>query len=623
MTKPEGATGETDAAGPARDDLARLVALASAGGTPEATIRDAAAIVAEQFGSPIVAVSVRLGAREYNDTVERDASSDAGWRRILEAMALDVRTTPRAIGRLYTSQPSGAVATMAAPIVSDSGGVSGSLAVITACATRGELEARVTELRAVCAAVSTALAAAMRARPGADAGGAQAAGAIGRASAYAGITELAFALTNNLRNKLGCDQVIMGMPRGQRIRITAISGLDDVKPRSPGTAAVREALEETLDERRVLCAQNDDAWQGGSLTTGHRLHRAWHESAGNASVASVPLFSGDEVVAVLGLRRRSDEPFTREEIENVQKLVGPFGPAIPVVNRATRGIVTHAVDAAASTGRRLFSRQGWGHRLVAVAMMCFAAWFLFGTMPFRVSVNAVLTPQDVTQLSAPFAGTLELVAVRSGDRVEAGQVLCQFDTGEIELQAAEARAEIEALGVEIDRALATRDIGAATLAAARRDAAEAKLGVYEHRIAAGTVRAPADGTIIGGDLRERVGQLLPLGEPLLRFAPEGAVRVELLASEGSVDEFHAGLTGAFSPTARPGERRSITVQRVSPSAEVRDGQNVFIAEATIDDPPAWMRLGMEGVARVEVEDRPVWWVALHRVSDFFRMRLWI
>jgi hypothetical protein len=55
----------------------------------------------------------------------------------------------------------------------------------------------------------------------------------------------------------------------------------------------------------------------------------------------------------------------------------------------------------------------------------------------------------------------------------------------------------------------------------------------------------------------------------------------------------------------------------------RNGKNVFIAEATVEDNPAWMRAGMEGVARIDAGTRRVWWVALHRMIDYLRLTFWL
>ena len=64
-----------------------------------------------------------------------------------------------------------------------------------------------------------------------------------RAASCETTAELAFAITNELRNKLGCEQVSLGMVRRGRVKVVSISGLDEVKKQSPGVAAMIGAME--------------------------------------------------------------------------------------------------------------------------------------------------------------------------------------------------------------------------------------------------------------------------------------------------------------------------------------------------------------------------------------------
>ena len=90
-----------------------------------------------------------------------------------------------------------------------------------------------------------------------------------------------------------------GGVRRRRVRLIAISGFDDVKPRSPGTLHIRQAMEECLDSVTVIVRQIEEKWSGEPLSSGHRLHRRWHEATGNAAVVSIPLVA-DGVCAAAG-----------------------------------------------------------------------------------------------------------------------------------------------------------------------------------------------------------------------------------------------------------------------------------------------------------------------------------
>jgi hypothetical protein len=84
---------------------------------------------------------------------------------------------------------------------------------------------------------------------------------------------------------------------------------------------------------------------------------------------------------------------------------------------------------------------------------------------------------------------------------------------------------------------------------------------------------------------------------------------------------HSGLEGRFVTHARPDDPVAFTLERVNPSAELKEGSNVFLATATVERNPDWMRAGMQGVATVNAGKRPVWWVSLHRAIDFVRFHL--
>ncbi|MEM6314815.1 MAG: hypothetical protein AAF743_12045, partial [Planctomycetota bacterium] len=86
------------------------------------------------------------------------------------------------------------------------------------------------------------------------------------------VTELAFSITNNLRAKLGCDQVAIAAVSGRKLKLLSISGFADIVPRSPGVTAIRGATEEACDLREPIVVQAGYEHQH----TRHRLNEAWH-----------------------------------------------------------------------------------------------------------------------------------------------------------------------------------------------------------------------------------------------------------------------------------------------------------------------------------------------------------
>ena len=130
---------------------------------------------------------------------------------------------------------------------------------------------------------------------------------------------------------------------------------------------------------------------------------------------------------------------------------------------------------------------------------------------------------------------------------------------------------------------------------------------------------------MAGEAKYLVGDVVPLGKPLLEFAPHDDWAVELRVAGRNGTLVHGGQTGAVRDGRQP---RPITcrctVERVQPTATVVEGKHVFLARARLTNAGApWNLAGMEGVATLEVGPRRVWWVTLHRVVDFVRLHFWV
>ena len=64
------------------------------------------------------------------------------------------------------------------------------------------------------------------------------------------------------------------------------------------------------------------------------------------------------------------------------------------------------------------------------------------------------------------------------------------------------------------------------------------------------------------------------------------------------------------------------VHRISPVAEARDGRNYFEVECVLEESLGAMRPGLQGVARIVVDQRSFAWVMTHRLVDWMRIAAW-
>lgn len=50
--------------------------------------------------------------------------------------------------------------------------------------------------------------------------------------------------------------------------------------------------------------------------------------------------------------------------------------------------------------------------------------------------------------------------------------------------------------------------------------------------------------------------------------------------------------------------------------------NTFKVYCTVKDKAATWRPGMSGEGRIEIEEKPLWWILSHRLVDFVKLKVW-
>lgn len=620
-------TGPESAVGPSTttDAYAQIAACARGANSPEELYLGALRHIAATFDSPYAAIYIRDGSRVVDDSWHGGSADPAFWKSHLQRFLTEslAEGKPRA-HLLNPKRGATKIAFLSAPVVGTAGASIGAIALVVVRKDQVDVVRKLSILesltRFMCYAADTPIRDKV-VQPASDTAAPNQ--ALARSGRFSTPEELAFAITNHLRNKLGCEQVAMGLVLHRRVHILSVSGMDRIVTRSDGVRRMRAAMDECLDAGSPVVCQEESSWASDSPASGHRLHKQWRAAAKGDAVASIPLRVDDRTVAVLSVRKRSGDAFNNDQIEDIRKHVEPFAPALLLTRKASRGLWTHACDSVVELARRCTSPERTAAKLTGVLVLAAALWFMFGTIHYQVTTPCAIIAAHGRHITVPFDGVLESAAAMVGDRVRAGQVLCRMDAADLEHLRAELTAEIAVLEREKDRAMAEDVPVEFQLAMANQRLARAKLDSLERRIERATVVSPIDGIIIAGDLSQRIGASLTKGDALFEVAPLNRYRLELRIAERDTDDVEQGMSGRFAVQARPEQAFSFRVMRVRPRAEVRRDKNVFIAEAEMASPFNWLRPGMEGVARVDVGKRAVWWVVLHRVIDTLRMTFWL
>jgi multidrug efflux pump subunit AcrA (membrane-fusion protein) len=264
------------------------------------------------------------------------------------------------------------------------------------------------------------------------------------------------------------------------------------------------------------------------------------------------------------------------------------------------------------------------------AVMKLCVLFLVGIVTFfsmvqgeyRVSAKSVLEPSVLRSVVAPFNGYVETTHFRAGEIIQSGDFLCTLDDRELRLERLKWLNQLDELEKKYDQALATHEMAEVTILTAQMEQARAQLALLEDQLARTKLVAPFDGIVVTGDLSQKIGSPVEQGEVLFEVAPLDAYRLIVQVDERDVRDISVEQRGQLLLSSLPKDPLSFSVESITPVSTAEEGRNYFRVEAQLDHTLPRLRPGMEGVAKIEVDERLLIWIWTHSVVDWVRMTMW-
>jgi len=136
------------------------------------------------------------------------------------------------------------------------------------------------------------------------------------------------------------------------------------------------------------------------------------------------------------------------------------------------------------------------------------------------------------------------------------------------------------------------------------------------------VVAPFDGVVVSGDLTQSLGAPVERGTVLYEVAPMSAFRVILKVDERDMADVAVGQRGNILLSAFPHAPIAFQVEKVTPVSTPKEGKNFFRVEAKFDRNDTRLRPGMEGVGKIDIEQRRYAWIWTHQAIDSMRLMVW-
>jgi RND family efflux transporter MFP subunit len=420
-------------------------------------------------------------------------------------------------------------------------------------------------------------------------------------------------LVSELQEFFACQRAAFGLRRPNRrnCRLAAISGLAQFDARSDFVRAVESAMNECVLRGATTI------WPAGSDADRHALlaHQRLASLSGSDRITTVPLRgAAGEIVGTILLFDTAPEDYPSDVQPLLKVCERQLGQWIELVRRAEAGPIAGRFGAA-----RRFLRVRAGKAALAVAALLAAALTL--PLPYKIKCDCQVQPVTRRFVAAPFEGRLEKSFVKQGDVVRQGQELARMDGREIRWELAGLVAEHNRASKQRDAAMAAGKVADAQAAKLDMERCHLKIQLLEHRTENLEVRSPIDGIVIGGDLERAEGAPLTIGQTLFEVAPLEEMLVEVAIPEDEISSVAEGLDVSVRLDAYPGRDWHATLSKIHPRAEIRQSQNVFVAELQLQNNDRSLRPGMSGRARIVGPRRSLAWNLFHKPADWLARTL--
>ena len=227
---------------------------------------------------------------------------------------------------------------------------------------------------------------------------------------------------------------------------------------------------------------------------------------------------------------------------------------------------------------------------------------------WRQTLDAVgsLTAVQGVLVSTEVAGKVDALHFESGESVESGQLLVEFDTSSEEAQLAAAQAEAELASINLDRAKKLRlsnTVAEAELDSAQAAflAAEAHVDNLEALIAKKRISAPFSGRL--GLRQVNLGQFINNGDPIVSLQSLDPIFVDFAFPQKWVSQVATGMPVEVEVDSHPQTLFEGQITAMDPEVDV--STRTISLRATLDNPEGKLLPGMFGqVSVVLPEEKP-------------------
>jgi len=428
----------------------------------------------------------------------------------------------------------------------------------------------------------------------------------------------ATALATDLATRLNCDRVSLGFVDGSHVRVRALSHSAQFGKRTNLIRAIEDAMDEALDQQDSVLYPAARRPTPQLVTT----HATLAKKHGSGAICTVPISDNERLVGALTLERPAEQPFDADTVELCEHVASLVGPILELKRREDRWLIRKVWDAFRGQLSDLFGPRHWALKSGVILALTLVVFLSLVNGEFRVTAPATLEGTVQRVVVAPMDGYVATALARAGDVVKAGAVLCTLDDKDLKLERLKWASQREQYLREYRQALVNNERAQVRILNAQIEQAAAQVALIDEQLSRTNLIAPFDGVVVTGDLSQSLGAPVQRGDVLFQVAPLDSYRLILEVDERDVTHVAVGQSGQLALSGMPGERLSMTVDKLTPVANAKEGRNYFRAEGRLETASDRLRPGMEGVGKITIGERRLIWIWTHKLVDWLRLWVW-
>ena len=428
----------------------------------------------------------------------------------------------------------------------------------------------------------------------------------------------ATAVATDLATIFGCERVTIGFMNGRHIEAAALSHSATFGKKTNLIRASEAAMDEAADQLATVVFPPP---KGGSFQV-TRAHADLAAQHGAGAICTVPLTIGERVLGALVLEMPAGVPLDDRTVELCEYAALLVGPVLDVKRKEDRWLAQKAADSIALRVRHLLGPKHVALKISVALTVLVVLFFAFAEGDYRITADSALEGTVQRAVTAALPGFILEARARAGDVVRDGDLIARLDDRDIQLERVKLVSQRAQREGEYSQALAGHERARVQVLQAQLAQVNAQIALAEEQLTRTRLRAPFDAVIVKGDLTQSLGAPVERGAVLFELAPLDAYRIIMKVDERDISDVKVGQLGELVLTSMPQDVIPMEVKKITPVSVVDQGRNYFRVEAVAKAASLKLRPGMEGVAKIEVEQRNLFWIFTHKLVHWFRMWAW-